>query len=529
MAKLIVKIGGKIASEVNFEKNPFVIGRDPKADLSVPNTLLSRQHCSISKENNRFVLTDLGSTNGTTVNGVYIRKKTLEPGDVIQIGEIEMVFVDEPPVTKRLGETDMYVPQPNANPVDRVMEAYSLRPTKRSDMLAVDIGKDSAFQGVEKASRMFYILYQISRELSTVTNLDDIMRESMKFIFEVIQAERGIMFTNDRDLGVPVPKVAYTKTLGFINPKDFQVSSTVVKNAMQQKAAIITQDALSDPRFAQGLSIVRQHIRSVLCAPLWDEQEVYGAIYIDNQSHAHAFTEEDRALLTGISNLIALRLRQEKLHGQLMQETTRRLNLSRFMSPDVVDIVMQKGGELEPMRRDVTVLFADIVDSTALAEKLEEHQVHQLLNRFYEIATNAIVSQKGNVNKFIGDAVMGLYNAPLDLPDHELRAVESARILLMNLQKHNEANPSLAIRVRIGINTGPAIAGPVGAADQLEYTVLGDVVNTAERICKVERQSPIAIGESTFAKVNGSVAARDLGELKLKGKEKAVRVFELQV
>lgn len=529
MAKLVVKIGGKLTREVNLEKSPFVIGRDPTVDLSIPNTLLSRRHCSIATENGRFVISDLGSTNGTIINGVFIRKKTLEPGDIIQIGEIEIAFVDEAPPPKRLAETDVYVPQANANPVDHVMQAYSLGPTKRAELLTSDLGKEAAFQDARKASRMFYILYQISRELSTVTKVDDIMRKSMKLIFEVIQAERGLLFMTDRERGVPVPKVAFTKSLGFINPDEFQVSSTVVKNAMQQRAAIITQDALCDPRFAQGLSIVQQHIRSVLCAPLWDEEEVYGAIYIDNQSRTYAFTEEDRALLTGISNLIALRLRQEKLYEQLMQETTRRMNLSRFMSPDVVDIIMQKGGELEPVRREVTVLFADIVDSTALAERLGEHEVRQLLNRFYEISTNAIVSQGGNVNKFIGDAVMGLYNAPLDLTDHELRAVESARTLLMNLNRHNEANPSLAIRVRIGINTGPAIAGPVGATDQLEYTVLGDVVNTAERICKVERQGAVAVGERTFAKVNGSVTARDLGELKLKGKERAVRVFELHL
>lgn len=529
MAKLIVTVAGKLLREQAMERTPMIFGRDPAAAISVNTPFLSRHHGRIVYESGRYVVHDLGSTNGTHVNGSPISRHVLDGGDVIQVGDVWMEFVDES--APAAGESDSNLLQlisgAEAHPVQKLVESYSLslRTGKAGPQGVQTIGIPKLGDPA-KTSRMFFILFQISKQLSDVGSLDDLLTTSMKLIFEVISADRGLMYLHDKASRRLTPRLAYARSAGFIASTDVRISTTVIRRAIEDKVAIFATDALTDPRFASGMSIVKQSIRSVLCVPLWDEEEVYGALYLDNTSRSAAFTEDDRALLTGIGNLIAVRLRQERLRERLKQEENRRHILSMYHSPDVVDILVRQGELLQTTRREATILFADIQDSTRLAEQLDEVELYSLLNYFYDIAADAIFRQKGHLNKYIGDAVMAVFNAPLDLPDHETKAVACAREIVEKLRLHNQKKPNMTLGIRIGINSGPVISGVVGQ-QRLEYTVLGDAVNVTERLLKVDRSSPIAMGEATHRKVAGRWATRDLGELQLKGKEKPIRVYEL--
>jgi adenylate cyclase len=190
---------------------------------------------------------------------------------------------------------------------------------------------------------------------------------------------------------------------------------------------------------------------------------------------------------------------------------------------------MERGGDvgLEVAEREVTVAFIDVVESTRMAEAHNPAEVASLLNEFFQMATNAIFQHDGHVNNFIGDEVMAIFNAPLDMKDHAVQAVKTCAAFLGELKKFNDTHPEKQFKVRCAINTGPVVAGNVGAAAHIKYTVLGDTVNVAARLSKTPQVNSIVVGERTYNKVKDSFKTRDLGEMALKGKEKPQHAYEI--
>ncbi len=553
MPKIIVKSGGN-SREIGISKESFSIGRTPDNDLEVKDALISRRHSSIQKKGDRFVIYDHGSSNGTYVNREKIEMKVLDHGDVIRVGDTEITYVDDKAPAKhgtgampqvragrQTGVADV-VPRPGPGAdmaagsryivqhVDDIAESYAF---DISDALSKglslrEVRKEVQGEKAAKESKMFFILFQAGKLLSSAPTLDRMLEVSMKLIFEVISADRGIilLFGPERTLE---PRIAYQKSKGLIPGESLQISTTITNQVVNEKVSVITSDALQDPRFMQGQSIVQYNIRSALCVPLWEEQRVYGAIYLDNLAKTYAFTRDDLDLLTAIANLIAIRIKQEELHEKLRKEEMLRNNLAKYHSPDVVEMLVSRGGDvgLGTTMREVTVLFIDVVGSTKLAEAIGAENVSSVLNEFFEMATSAIFEHKGSVNKFIGDSVMAIWNAPLDQPDHALNAVKSGVKLLKELDRHNKAHPDRKFEIRIGINTGHAVAGNVGTAQRMEYTVLGDTVNVAARLGKFPQTNRVILGEETWNKVKTFFQAKDLGETALKGREKPMHAYEV--
>lgn len=555
MPKIIIRNGAS-SREMQIVKDNFCIGRTPENDLEVKDALISRRHSSIIKKGDRYVIYDLGSSNGTYVNREKIEMKVLDHGDVIRVGDTEITFnEDKPPgPARRTGtgaipvggtgkQTGVLEAAPKAGPgadlmgsryivqhVDDIAESYAF---DISDALSKglslrEVRKEVQGEKAAKESKMFFILFQAGKLLSSAPTLDRMLEVSMKLIFEIINADRGVMllFGQERTLE---PRIAFQKGKGFIAGESLQISSTITNQVVNEKVSVITSDALQDPRFMQGQSIVQYNIRSALCVPLWEEERVYGAIYLDNLARTYAFTRDDLDLLTAIANLIAIRIKQEELHEKLRKEEMIKSNLAKYHSPDVVEMLVNKGEEvgLEVNTREVTVLFIDIEGSTKLAEAVGPERVASILNEFFEMATSAIFEHKGSVNKFIGDSVMAIYNAPLDQADHALNAVKTGVKLLKELERHNKANPDRKFNLRIGINTGPAVAGNVGTPQRMEYTVLGDTVNVAARLGKFPQINKVIVGEATYTKVKGFYQGKDLGENAIKGREKSMHAYEI--
>jgi adenylate cyclase len=143
--------------------------------------------------------------------------------------------------------------------------------------------------------------------------------------------------------------------------------------------------------------------------------------------------------------------------------------------------------------------------------------------------TDVIFKYEGTLDKYIGDAIMAVFGAPLDMPDHAGRAIRTALEMQERLTEWNaERRDGPSLRVRIGINSGKAVAGEIGSVNKKEYTVLGDTVNTASRLeTSVAKPGSVVIGENTYALVKGQFECRPLGTFSLKGKEYEVLVYEV--
>jgi adenylate cyclase len=175
-------------------------------------------------------------------------------------------------------------------------------------------------------------------------------------------------------------------------------------------------------------------------------------------------------------------------------------------------------------------MFCDIRGSTTLGERLTPAELVDVLNEHFTAMTEIIFQYQGTLDKYIGDEIMVVFGSPITSPDDAQRAVRAAlamqtRNAELNQAREVEGRPTLDIG--IGMNTGDAIAGLIGSPDRLEFTVIGDSVNTAKRFCDLAGPGQVVVGQSTFDHVQQSIEARQMGSILLKGKGMPVHAYEV--
>lgn len=202
----------------------------------------------------------------------------------------------------------------------------------------------------------------------------------------------------------------------------------------------------------------------------------------------------------------------------------------RYVSPAVVDrlpsnpIDLRLGGH----RQEVSVMFADIRGFTAFSEKLPPDKLVDTLNEYLSIAASSILMFEGTLDKFVGDAVMGIFNAPLEQPDHVLRAVKAAAAMQRAIAEyHQNIGEERALAFGVGIHVGEAVVGNVGMSDRMDYTVIGDTVNVAKRIQENALGGIVLLSEAVYEIVEAEVKVAFYKEMQVKGREQPVKTYEL--
>jgi adenylate cyclase len=208
-----------------------------------------------------------------------------------------------------------------------------------------------------------------------------------------------------------------------------------------------------------------------------------------------------------------------------LQERARlREAFGAFVDPGLAERVLEEGTELEGEEVEVTVLFVDIRDFTAFAERASAREVVAALNRFYDYIVPLLVHHGGHANKFVGDGLLAVFGAPDRLADHADRAVAAALQIAEVIEEAYEGE----LRVGIGINSGPVVSGTLGGGGRVEFTVIGDTVNTAARVEEATRETgdTVLVTEATCQLLRhdhgGFVERRDV---RLKGKSDRVRLY----
>lgn len=200
----------------------------------------------------------------------------------------------------------------------------------------------------------------------------------------------------------------------------------------------------------------------------------------------------------------------------------------RMVSPEIINQLDPNQLELGGSRVEITALFADVEGFTSFSEKVQPEQLVSVLNRYLSVAIESVLAQSGTIDKFMGDAIMAWFNAPIRQPDHTLRAVRAALDIQDAVAKlHQELPPEMRLKLRIGIHTGEAVLGLVGTEARINYTAMGDVVNTAKRIQESAAAGHILLTTAAYEKVAGKVLVDPLEPLILKGKSQPVQVYEL--
>lgn len=218
----------------------------------------------------------------------------------------------------------------------------------------------------------------------------------------------------------------------------------------------------------------------------------------------------------------------------ISQEKRMKTTLYRYMTPSVADRVMALGEDVLMVgeRKDVTVLFSDIRGYTTLTEKLEAAEVVSMLNEYFETMVEAVFHCEGTLDKFIGDALMAVFGAPLPLENHAWSAIRSAldmrqRLVIFNQVRRNQGQPEL--RIGIGLSSGEVVSGNIGSQRKMEYAVIGDGVNLSSRLESITKQygCDIVLSEHTYKRCEERIWVRELDLIRVKGKLEPVKIYEL--
>ncbi len=521
MPWLVVDEEGEAPRVLEVATTPFRIGRRAGNDLVLADYGVSRDHSLIEREGDGWRVVDLGAANGTFLNGQRLPPSAptrLAPGDEIRIGRATLHFSLRPPTPGAPGARP-------SDPTDttRVLESGPPSTLTRSP----DLVRSLEEVALPKTVEYFSILHELAKLLLGARDLKETGRTALDLLFQALPVERAaIAIAAEGGLATLVERTRK-------GDEHVPISQTIANWVLRERVAVITSDARHDPRFQRGESILAYHIRSAMCVPLWSESDTLGVLYLDNLFDAHAFTEEELELVTAVANQVAIGVRNVQLSEQLRDEAVIRANLSGYHSPDVVEMILRRSREgrsiaIEVADEVVTVLFCDIVGFTSMSERLGPGEVAGLLNTFFDRMTRTIFGAKGSVNKYIGDAIMAIFGAPIPSDNHPELAVRAALRMQQEVTAiHDTVPPDRRFRVRIGINTGRVVVGNIGSTQRMEFTVLGDAVNVAQRLESICEPGKVYVGEETYLKTRDLCRYRDLGEVSLKGKQQQIRAYEL--
>ncbi len=531
---------GDTPQSFTFASGDVVIGRSPECQIVLPDFGISRNHAKVVvSESGEARIMDLKSKNGTQVNGVPVVEAPLRDGDRILLGKFELTFSkaleskvvldDAKPLSEEagtiirsVGELQHLLTGAGAAPGKTPVDAREPEP--------VDVKE------IEKSNRILKVLTQVAETLIAVRPVEEVLHQVMDIVFEHMPADRGFLMLEDEAVADKlVPMVVKHRTTGGSEGR-ITVSKTIADRVMHDRVSILTSDAMVDPRFGAGDSIRFHGIRSAMCAPLWNKDQVIGIIHVDSPMLTNCFTVNDLDLLTALANYAAVAVERARLNQKIVAEEKKRERLGRFLSPQVANRILAAsatdGGAAlgAPEVREVSVLFADICGFTSMSENMSPSLVSLMLNDYLSRMTDVIFKYEGTLDKYIGDAIMAVFGAPLDMPDHAERAIRTALEMQERLTEWNaerkQGTPEL--RIRIGINSGNAVAGEIGSINKKEYTVLGDTVNTASRLeSSVAKPGTVVIGANTIALVEGLFECRSLGTFKVKGKALEIPAYEV--
>jgi len=505
----------------------------------------------------------------------------------------------------------------------------------------------------EHERRNLQALAEVGQVVNSSLDLTNVLREVIDTLIRITGAERAFLMLLDQNRDLEI-KIARNWERDSLNSGDQQVSRTIIDQVVERGEAVLTTNALEDPRFGSQESIVAFNLRSILAVPLKVKGELIGVIYADNKIREGLFTEKERALLSGFANQAAVAIENARLFGAVqasLAEVTELKNLmedvfasiaSGVITSDIQDVItlcnsaaesilamkadrlvgssladllpklsseladqvnvvkqadqrlmdlevnsvldgrgrvslnlnltplksanqatrgvtivvddLTEKRRLEAQRRlfermvspavieqldpdalklggtitQITTLFADVRGFTSFSEAIDPQTLVSVLNQYLAAAVEAVLKEEGTIDKFQGDAIMAWFNAPVPQADHTLRAARAAlgfRQAVLAVREQLE--PKFQLSFGVGIHVGEGLLGLIGTDKRLDYTAIGDSVNTAKRIQENAAPDQILVSAEARKLLGAAVKVKPAAAIEAKGKKDPVKVFEL--
>ena len=518
----------------------IVVGRAVTSDVPIYDPTISRKHAELILTDGGVKVKDAGSSNGTFLNGARVTEALAGENDVITFGKVAF----------RVKEVSAPVPRPQIVSVSAEFAGAKGGAVGGTIVRQLPVSVSGGVPAIVTASpsgashlkvtaksleelreKKLELLLEISKELSKQQQLDRLLDKVVEFTFQVMNVDRVSILLLEEPSGELVPRISKGRTAQSSASK--HVPQSIARRVVEDRVAILSDNTAADERF-KGKSILIQSVRSAMCTPLMGtDQKVLGILYVDNLTATHSFSDDDLKFLIAFGSLAAVAIENSQRSERLRREALVLSNFQRYFAPNLAAQIAQQEGavQLGGQKRPVVIFFSDIRGFTPMSEAMGPDQIARLLTEYFTEMVEIVFENSGTLDKFMGDAIMALWGAPIAHEDDADRAMRCALHQLdalekLNLKWREEGRPELGIG--IGINFGEVFAGNIGSDRRLEYTVIGDAVNTAKRLCDNAGAKEILISEPFYQQLKQPPRVDPLEPINVKGKSKQVPVYRVK-
>lgn len=520
------------------------IGRAPDNTVVLDDPRASRYHAHINQaDNGTFTIVDGAVINGQlrrSANKVFINgeprfEQQLKNGDRITIGASTLRF--EQPVEERT--TDVRYDDKPLGHTQLLISANDVMSTvlRSKEEIPVAAQRDKVLEALQRKANILTALYEMSKTLGSVFDLNAIFEKATDIIFRSTPADRVVALlaeggNNGDDANLTPIAVRARDNKLEAHARKLSIGRTITRKVMRERVALLSQDAASDEQFAGVDSIVSQGVRSTICAPLMAESRVHGALYADRLDPFAAFKPDDLELISAVAAQTAIAVENARAHERLAREEVARANYSRFLPEYVVKQMLENPDsfKLGGVSQTITILFADIRGFTRISEHAPPEKIVSLLNRYFSAMTDIIFAHGGTLDKYLGDGLMALFGAPTATPDDASNALNAAvamqrRLLGINRELRDEGFSEIG--VGMGLHTGEVVVGYIGSERRSEYTAIGDTVNTSSRLESNAQGGEILISDATAKAARSRYRLKPREAIMVKNRQQPVMLWEV--
>ena len=463
------------------------LGKTLDLDLT-PDRAVSRQHAKLWVESDQIYIQDMGSHRGTLVNGEEIKGlgiQRVEPGQTIVVGQ-----------------TELHVSQPApASVASEVAALWMDAPGKITD--SVDASsmhvKDLPVQ-TQTASRRMEVLCELPVQMNEQTDLGALFDLLLERVMELVPdaSQAAVLLKDDH---------SHELLLKAFKPgKRPVVSTTVCKRAVEQMEAVIwSADVSSGDAPA---SIEENAIQSALAVPLVWKRQVLGVLSVNICNAAARFEREDLALMAAVGQYAAGAVANHWLQDRLRLSGSVLRRLLVTFSPKVREHLMKEAvaGRLRPggTRAEVTILCADIRNFVGISRDMDTEDIVDLLNAYFSALVHTVFQHDGTIDKFVGDSILAVFGSPQQDDGQHAKAIEAAVAMqgvMGQVTEERVRRGQTTCKIGIGVHCGEVLHGFIGSSECMEFTVIGDAVNLATRLCDGAEPGQILISPQLYERV----------------------------
>jgi len=571
----VLKSIGDPSSSFPLLGDTITIGRGNTNSIPLADNACSSRHAQFIRDAQGWCIQDRGSLNGTFVNGQRIQPAEsvyLSQGDRILIGATELSFeLDSAAATDSVAPPTAPEAKEGANYASSFIQsmadvARTGRPPGadlQQSLIIDDAADDTSgshfeFRSVDPmplsseqtlqlgssrrrapsaglvpigrptgeglAEIKLRLILDVSEKLVQILEPRQLLDEILTIVMGQAGADRGMLCLLD-DQRQPTP----IAVRGLADDQTVRISRTVLHRVLDRRSGVLIQQSSNSANLLRSLE--EMQVCSTLCAPLWTGDKIVGLLSLDSTRPTKIFNEEDLELLLAVAHQAAMGIERIRLGQVIEAERSVKTYLSKYLDNRIVEQIAGSAAGVDPLaptEKVVTVLFSDIVSFTKICEGLAPVEVATFIREYLSSMTDVVFAHGGTIDKYIGDALMALFGAPLPSPNSAADAIRAALEMRRLVQDFRAPRPgSPPLRVRIGVNTGPVVVGNIGSTRRMEYTAIGDAVNVAARLQSFARPNEICIDETTYAQTSDAFIVEEIGAIDVRNRAKPVAVYKV--